>query len=574
MTKDKKLLQIIVSFIFFLIVISSFTVFLPKFSKSSNSFNSVEEKMHLKTSNDYDDIIIDDSSSSNWTWAKSQGYCTGSGTENDPYLIEGHIFTAINTNISLSISNSNKYFTINYCDFSRFLPNPSNATGLYLKNVSNGRVYYSIFRNLNRSIVLKNCNNFTIQAISSENSDIGIKLINSDDNILDSIQIDDTKDGLVIENCSYNLFNLIEGHRFSNTAINLKDCNYNDFLDIRIEHCKVGLSLNKSDYNKIANSFIHWVNGSTLELITSVNNTIENTATSYNENGIKFLNSNNTHVVNFLSTNSTFSGINMTFCYNNIIEKSWFRYSYLHGISLLSSHYNKILENELDNNGVDGISLTVCSNNLINDNMISFSQHGFDPQILSGSGIGLENSDMNTISENFIDVYSFGTGLTLENCFLNEICDNKITVTSPFQYVVTSLVGISLNYGAFNNIIKNDISKFLTGIYLYGSDINLIAQNRISHTSGGSHRYGVYLEYSDYNSIIDNIIFDTFGPLPGQCIKEVNCTHNIILDNQCSIQSDPTLIIFLGSIIPSLVLNAILLFFIIRKRRIKTNGGK
>ncbi len=28
----------------------------------------------------------------NWTWAKDQGICTGSGTENDPYVIKDHFF--------------------------------------------------------------------------------------------------------------------------------------------------------------------------------------------------------------------------------------------------------------------------------------------------------------------------------------------------------------------------------------------------------------------------------------------------------------------------------------------------
>ena len=362
--------------------------------------------------------------------------------------------------------------------------------------------------------------------------------------------------------------------RLSSNSVNIKNSKYNNFSEIRIEYSEDGLSLNNSDHNYIYRNHIHWINGNAIKLIASTNNTIERFATGYNKNGIRFIESNNNHVVDIICTNSTFSGINMTFCNHNTIEKSYFRYNYLHGISLTSSDFNKFLENELNNNGVDGISLSDSVNNLISNNIISFSQHGFDPQILSGSGISLENSNINTISENSIDVYSYGVGLSLANSFLNEIFDNKITVTSPFQYVVTSLIGISITNGDFNNIIFNDISKFLTGILLRDSDFNLIAQNRISHTSGGTHRYGVYLESSDYNSIINNIIFDTFVPLEGQCIKEVNCSNNIILDNQCSIQSDPTLILFLGSIIPSLVLNAVFLFFFIRKRRLKVNGGK
>ncbi|MFW9878464.1 MAG: nitrous oxide reductase family maturation protein NosD [Candidatus Thorarchaeota archaeon] len=82
-------------------------------------------------------IAIDDTpgSPNNWTWAKDQGYCTGSGTSTDPYTIKNHIFnTSSISNSPLWIQDSIKYFVIESCQFI----GDSNYGGIYLLNVSNG----------------------------------------------------------------------------------------------------------------------------------------------------------------------------------------------------------------------------------------------------------------------------------------------------------------------------------------------------------------------------------------------------------------------------------------------------
>ena len=53
----------------------------------------------------YEDIVIDDlpSSSKNWAWAINQPWCSqGTGTSEDPYIIEGHSFIFNSGSISLS----------------------------------------------------------------------------------------------------------------------------------------------------------------------------------------------------------------------------------------------------------------------------------------------------------------------------------------------------------------------------------------------------------------------------------------------------------------------------------------
>ncbi len=71
----------------------------------------------------------------NWTWAKDQGICTGSGTNNDPYIIKDHFF---NNNLSngLSILNSRKHFRIENCLFNFSYSN----AGIGLYNTTKGYI--------------------------------------------------------------------------------------------------------------------------------------------------------------------------------------------------------------------------------------------------------------------------------------------------------------------------------------------------------------------------------------------------------------------------------------------------
>ncbi|TFG13059.1 MAG: hypothetical protein EU531_10050 [Promethearchaeota archaeon] len=84
-------------------------------------------------------ITINDfpGSLTNWTWAKDQGYCTGSGTLGDPYVISNLFFntSTLNDN-SLSIRNSLKHFIIRNCEFKGHW----DYAGIQLYNTSFGRI--------------------------------------------------------------------------------------------------------------------------------------------------------------------------------------------------------------------------------------------------------------------------------------------------------------------------------------------------------------------------------------------------------------------------------------------------
>ena len=108
-----------------------------------NSNSNHDEISNLRTSASIelnDTLIINDlpGNPANWTWAKDQGYCTGSGTLLDPYVIADIFFnTSTIFDNCLSIRNSRKHFRIRDCEFK----GDTQYAGIQLFNTTLGVVY-------------------------------------------------------------------------------------------------------------------------------------------------------------------------------------------------------------------------------------------------------------------------------------------------------------------------------------------------------------------------------------------------------------------------------------------------
>jgi len=570
MTKDPKIFPIMVILTVFFSMSYILICDSPSLISLGNT-NTNERLGELKSSATYFDIVIDDSSVNNWTWAKSQGYCTGSGIISDPYILENHVFLFDNK-VSLTIVNSEKYFVIRDSVFM----GSNNGTGLYLKNVTNGWIQECTFSNLHQSMILENCNRSTLTMLGFEFSYNGIELkkcVNntfylitfykifqkafnlkdSDYNNLSTIDIQQSEDGLFLENCNYNSINHMTIHLNTGTGIQLNMSNYNKITETTINENYDGIIITNSNYNQF--------------LICS---------SSFNEGiglGIAFSEQNIIRESNFY--NNSITGIDLYSCNNNTIEKNKVNLNYMEGIRLSSSTLNMISDNEITNNGLEGISLSSCSYNHISDNRIIISQQGVDPQIYLGNGISLILSDLNKISENSISVIENGDGIFLLISSSNEIINNEIWANPDpdINPLIYNLDGISIVYGDYNNIIKNEISDFHNGIFSNNSDNNLLASNRISFSYQSSVKNGIYLENSNHNFVIENVIINS-NPLENHCIIEKNCQDNVFISNQCSQEFDLIPILFIGTIIPSLALNLVLLLLFLRKRkRIKLTRG-
>ncbi|MFX1493244.1 MAG: nitrous oxide reductase family maturation protein NosD [Promethearchaeota archaeon] len=159
----------------FLALIVTLFIFPLYFSISHNKTSEIYGKNNLRTSTIYyTQITIDDSPGSlnNWTWAKDQGYCTGSGTSSNPYTIKSHTFNTSAIPASpLWIQDSTKYFVIENCHFIA----DSNYGGIYLFNVSNGIITGNTMgANTGALVYMRNSSYNTISNNIASNGGYGI----------------------------------------------------------------------------------------------------------------------------------------------------------------------------------------------------------------------------------------------------------------------------------------------------------------------------------------------------------------------------------------------------------------
>jgi parallel beta-helix repeat protein len=167
----------------FLTLILTFFLFPLYFSISCTNHiksSEINTEINLRLSTYYDTPIqIDDSPGSltNWTWARDQGYCTGSGTVSSPYIIRNHIFNAsILSSSPLWIENSIKHFVIENC---HFISSASYA-GIYIFNVSNGMIRSNIMEaNSGALVYMRNSSYTTITNNIASNGVYGIVVAGS-----------------------------------------------------------------------------------------------------------------------------------------------------------------------------------------------------------------------------------------------------------------------------------------------------------------------------------------------------------------------------------------------------------
>lgn len=264
--KKNKILLLHLLCIFLLILLS-----LSPIIDSDFNFNSE----NVKNSKISGKIYI--SGNSGWINAKAAGTCTGSGTFNDPYIIEDLVINGGGSGSCISISYSNIYFRIENCTLSDAGVNWGDG-GVNLYHVDNGQIINNSANNNDFiGIILQYCQNISISGntansnyaygiglwyshynnisenafkfngwaisletshkniftrnIANENNDDGIGIWNSFKNLFSENELDDNNQGLYLYN---SIYNNISGNTISN--------NY------------IGISIDQSQCNNILNN--------------------------------------------------------------------------------------------------------------------------------------------------------------------------------------------------------------------------------------------------------------------------------------------------------------------------------
>ncbi len=270
--------------------------------------------------------------------------------------------------------------------------------------------------------------------------------------------------------------------------------NSNIVSDNVITGNKVCINLEKANLNSLSNNTIN-IKGyltSGLLLKDSIGNIIQN-----NEIIIKGITGDGIELINSLDN---------VIIDNMIIGKVWIGGT---GITIYHSDNNHIYYNRIRTAGLWGscIYIKKSANNSVYDNNIEHCD-------FSGSGLTLYMAYNTSIMDN----KAKGNGkLNCASIFLrhsenNNISDNEVIGTGRYGS------GICLIYSDNNRLDNNAASNSTYGIYLYGSDSNIINENIAKYNSEGD----IYLDfYSPRNQIIGN---------KGD-ITIVFPRHNIIKDN-------------------------------------------
>ncbi|MFX1589012.1 MAG: NosD domain-containing protein, partial [Promethearchaeota archaeon] len=185
------------------LVILAIMVSVFSFSISTLGDNETNNKFKISTSTELNDIVIIDDlsvSMTNWTWAKAQGYCTGSGTKLDPYIISDFFFnTSTYYYNCLTINNSRKYFIIEDCLFKGV----SGYAGVELDNTTRGLIRSNELYPLTGELVW--IHNSSLNEISNNNASAGSYY---------GILIDGSSHNNIVHN------NLIRDNRYFGVGIN------------------------------------------------------------------------------------------------------------------------------------------------------------------------------------------------------------------------------------------------------------------------------------------------------------------------------------------------------------------
>ncbi|MHA1251579.1 MAG: NosD domain-containing protein [Candidatus Helarchaeota archaeon] len=462
-----------------------------------------------------------------WEDLLSEPWCIGSGTKDDPYIIENLSINALNHTYGIEIHNSDVYFIIKGISFTQI----GEYGGIYLKNVKNGKIIDNFFIRTDQynypksAIFIDNCYNITIEEneIYSKGS-YAIYLHNSYDNIITNnyinwlgqwdIFLEDSSENLITNNqlirngigFNGNYQKIINNFIDSTNLVRGKDLYFykNIFSNRLIAPINIGQIILANCSNLSIKEF-NILEGSGLHLIHCQNITIQKSLFYKNRYGIFLKDNNNINIIENSITSYDNLGIYSAFCNNILIKNNYVAFNLKNAIELYNNHRSNILNNTIKQSGI-GIKLIKCFNiniafNNINNNKMSgiIALNCNDIEIEYNSirenykhGILMINSKNNDISENLIQMNE-KSGILLNNSVENLICKNNINSNKEKGIYII---------GNDNKVLKNRIELNINGIHLENSKFCEIMENLIIN-SGES---GISLESSHYNLISENTV--------------------------------------------------------------------
>jgi len=182
-----------------------------RYNEKPYEISDKSNELNLKKSGfwEVNQIYIDNSNPTmNWATTKATNeWCTGSGTINDPYIIEDVIINGQNSGTCIDIRYSSAFFIIRNCIV---FNSGFGESGIDLYRVDNGKILFNdVSFNGDHGINLQRGDNFVISNNTlSNNRRAGISLESFHENciISSNVAADNGQDGIVLrQDCDNNI---------------------------------------------------------------------------------------------------------------------------------------------------------------------------------------------------------------------------------------------------------------------------------------------------------------------------------------------------------------------------------
>ena len=541
----KKKTLFVLGLVTFLVFLSSVNFInrnnnLATFSKNINindiNTSQISEKIHIN-------------GNTGWIDFKNAGNCTGSGNYSNPYIIKDLVIDGGNSGSCILIENSDVYFTIQNCTLFNSGHSGSRDSGIYLKNVSNGKILNNNCSFNKNGIYTYFSKNNTITAnIAKNNTYHGICVAaQSNETILDGntacfnsyigIHIDggytyhnSYNNQIINNNASYNAAAGIRITFTNDTNIINNTCQNNGIKpwggnSLNIQLCQnITIAMNTFQGSNSEGIYAYWLN-----LINFYNNTI-----SFNKGaGLNIEYSKDVNIVNNIFEDNSNGLVLIGYYYNDdfqgvencVISENLFIDCNYCGINIGDVFNLTIDNNDLINCGIiissgastyHATSHTIGLDNLVNGKPVYYYVNQTNLEINNDLNIGqiiLVNCNQSTLSNLIISSGSVGISLLYSNdniisaCILNHHTWGLNLALSHSN----TISGVTLNYNMiavelgdsnFTIIKENRVLSNHYGIFLYESDNNQISRNNINNNIG----FGIYLFHSKFNLIKANTL--------------------------------------------------------------------
>ena len=440
----------------------------------------------------------------------ANGVFSGSGTKENPYIIEGLTIDAKGYGYGIYIGNTTAYFVVR----NNHIYNASGVdwwpyyydSGIILYNVTNGIVENNTVSNCSRdgislfssnSVLVKNNDvtntlNWGIEIYSSHLNTITENYLSG--NAWAGIRVCASTNNLITNNyCSGNSDGIYLLSSFNNTIMN-NTCSDNSDTGILLYYSSNNTIINNNcSGNSYYGIYLYYYSG---------NNTITNNTCSGNsDTGILLYSAGDNTITNNNCSGNSYSGMWLyNASSNNTIQNNTCSWNSGYGLFLYSSPQNTITNNNCSGNSYYGIWLYSSNNNRITSNKLWNDGIGIYGELLEHWNTHIIEN--NTVNGKVVYYYKNQTGGTVPSDAGQVILANCTNMVVSGLNISNASVGISLGFSTHSTITHTVCSNnSLYGIFLSTSHNNTITNNNCS----GNSRYGIALYwYSNNNTITNN----------------------------------------------------------------------